>query len=256
MSSPVVRPYYSTRNGPALALAPRIIPSSTEPGIDAGGLFDRNPCRYACAMASIFRFILIAVAGLALGAATQPGLARITPQHTHDLRCAAAFAVVAAGQAQGNAAALALSPLGIRGRLFMGQVGQRVATETGLSGEAVRDLLASAAGRLGPQGAITAAGLCLGELDTAVPRRAPPGQIDCFAILDTYAQVLAARNPGSALAATLRAEAAALAPATHDPATGHQVDLARARVRDALTGGDATIDADDFAACRRNAKHG
>jgi len=207
-------------------------------------------------MTSIFRFLLIAVTGLALGAATQPDLARITPQHTHDIRCAAAFAVVAVAQARGDAAALALPPLGIRGRLFMGQIGQRVATEAGLPGEAVRDLLAGAAQGLGPQGAIAAAGPCLGELDTAVPRRAPPGPIDCFAILDTYAQVLGAREPGSALAATLRAEAAALAPATHDPATERQVDMARARVRDALTSGDGTIDADDFTACRGRAKHG
>jgi hypothetical protein len=212
-------------------------------------------------MISIIRFCLIAFTGLALCAATQPvsGMAdpgKVTPQHTNDMRCAAAFAIVATQQARGDAAAQARPPLGIRGRLYMGQVGERVATEAGLSGEAVRDLLAQAAQRLGPVGAIAAAGPCLGELDAAVPRRAPPGPIDCFAILDTYAQVLAGRDPGSTLAATLRGEAATIAPTAHDPATAQHVDAARARAREALSGGDGTIDSDDFAACRRSAKHG
>ena len=202
----------------------------------------------------MFRFIMIALAGLALAGATQPDLARITPQHTRAMRCAAAFAVVAVAQAQGDAAALALPPLGIRGRLFMGQVGTQVSTEAGLSGEAVHDLLAAEAQRLGPRGALAAAAPCLADLDAAVPPRAPPGPIDCYAILDTYAQVLAARDPASALAQTLRAEAGTLA--AHGPMQGPAVDAARARARAALTSGDGTIDADDFAACRRLAHHG
>jgi len=204
----------------------------------------------------LIRLIPIALTGLALCAATQPDLTRLTPRHTHDMRCAAAFAVVAARQASSDPAALALPPLGIRGRSYMGQVGARVAAEAGVSGEAVHDLLASTAQQLGPKGALAAAGPCLGELDAAVPRRAPPGPIDCFAILDWYAEVLTGRDPASALGATLRAEADTLAPTTHDPATDRQVEVARARVRDALTGGDGTIDADDFAACRRSAPHG
>ncbi len=194
---------------------------------------------------------------LALVAASQPDMpARLTSQHVHDLRCAAAFAVVAAGQAHGDAAALALPPLGIRGRTYMGEVGERVATEAGLSGEAVRDLLAQAARRLGPQGAPAAARACLGELDQAVPPRPAPDAIDCLAMLDTYAQLLAARDPASPLAATLRDEARVLAIPSVDAATQARIDLARARVREALTGGPATVDADDYTACRRLARRG
>jgi len=210
-------------------------------------------------MTPILRFILPLIAGLALGAATQPGapdLTRLTDRHRHDLRCAAAFAVVAAGQARGDAASLALPPLGIRGKRYLGQVGERVAAEADVSGETVRDLLAAEAQRLGQQAAPAAAGSCLGELDAAVPPRPAPDAVDCLAILSTYAEVLATRDPGSALAATLAREAEALAPPARDPATERQIDLARARVREALTGGPATVDADDYTACRRKAGHG
>ncbi len=233
--------------GLAVALDPRI---SDGPG----GLFAGHARVYARPMAPIFRFYLIAMTGLSLGAAGQPDLGRITPVHTHDMRCAAAFAVVAARQAGGDPAALALPPLGLRGRVYMGKVGERVAREAGLPGDAVHDVLASAAQKLGPQGALAVAGPCLAELDAAVPRRPAPGPIDCFAILDAYARVLTGRDPASPLGATLRSEAAALAPTAHDPATDRLVDAARARVRDALTGGDGTIDADDFAACRARAR--
>lgn len=230
----------------------------------SGALFVGAGRAYGLAMVPLFRFALPVIAGLALGAATQPAhlagtapdLTRLTERHRHDLRCAAAFAVVAAGQARGDAATLALPPLGIRGRSYLGLVGERVAAETGLSGETVRDLLADAAQRLGPQGAPIAAGQCLGELDAAVPPRPAPDTVDCLAILGTYAEAIDARDPGSALAATLHGEAAALMPPPHDPATDRAIDRAKARVREALTGGPASVDADDYAACRRLAHHG
>jgi hypothetical protein len=68
--------------------------------------------------------------------------------------------------------------------------------------------------------------------------------------------VLAARDPASPLAALLRNEARALAIPPVDAPTQARIDFARARAREALTGGPATVDADDYAACRQLARHG
>jgi hypothetical protein len=182
----------------------------------------------------------------------------LTAQDRHDVRCAAALAVVAAMQAQGDAAAIALPPLGIRGKRYFGQVGERVSAQTGLSGEALRDVLADAARRVAHDGAPAVAASCLGELDAAVPPRPAPDAVTCLAMLDVYADVLASRDANNALAPTLRRESAALAPAAHAllaargldaPGEAHAIAAEHARVHEALTGGPATVDADDFAQC-------
>jgi hypothetical protein len=190
-------------------------------------------------------------AGLLLGAGP-PDLSHLTPRHRHDLTCAASFAVVAAAQSRGEPRARALPPLNTRGRHYLGLVGERVAAEAQLSGEAVHDLLSEAARHAAADGSggVTTAGACLPDLDAALPPHPPPGPLACQAMLDVYAQVLHAR--GDALAATLEQESAALAPRAH--ATPEALDRERTRVRQALTGGPATLDADDFAACRKLAK--
>jgi hypothetical protein len=215
-------------------------------------------------MAHPFRIVLPLAAGLLLGAATPPApdLSHLTARHRHDLTCAAAFAVVAAAQSRGEARALALPPLNGRGPRYLGLVGERVAAEADLSGEAVHDLLNQAARRAAGDGSggLATATPCLPDLDAALPRRPAPDALACRAMLDVYAQVLAGRDPASPLAATLARESAALGPRADALIAGRgenrdaALDRERSRVREALNGGPATIDADDFAACRKLAK--
>ena len=158
-------------------------------------------------MANPARSVLPLVFGVLLGAATQPPPpAPLTEQDRHAIRCAAAFAVTAVAQTRGDAAALALVPLGIRGKRYFGLIGERVAATSGLSGDALRDILAAAARAVALEGAPGVAASCLGELDAAVPPRPVPDAPACLAMLDAYAEVLAMRDPDSALAITLRRE--------------------------------------------------
>jgi len=214
-------------------------------------------------MRNMFRSIVPLLLGLLLCAETRPAVPvvpALTERHHHDLRCAAAFAVVAVAQTRGDAAALALPPLGIRGKHYMGQVGERVAAETGLSGEAVHDLLIEAARIVTHDGATTVAVACLGDLDGAVPPRPAPDAVACLGLLGVYADVLATRDGDSALARTLARESARLGPAAHgllvargldDAGQAAAIDHQRALAREALNGGPASIDADDFAQCRK-----
>lgn len=212
----------------------------------------------------MLKSLLLLTFALLLGAATQPASADALTEHQrHDLRCAAAFAVVAVAQTRGDAAALALPPLGLRGKRYLGLVGERVSTETGLSGETVHDLLAAAAKKVAHDGAIAAATACLADLDDVAPPRPAPDAVMCHALLGVYGDVLAARDTDSALGRTLARESATLAPYAHsllrarglDPAgETAAIDQHRAQVREALNGGPAVIDADDFAQCRRLAK--
>jgi hypothetical protein len=210
-------------------------------------------------MPPILRSLLPLLLALSLCAQTQPAApaAPLNDHQRHDLRCAAAFAVVAVAQTRGDAAALALPPVGIRGKRYLGLVGERIAAQTGLSGEAVHDLLLGAARDVTHDGAPAVAVACLGELDAAVPPRPAPDAVACLALLGVYADVLATRDRDSATGRALAREAARLDRAAHamlaargvDPAAA--IETARARVREALTGGPAVVDADDFNACRR-----
>lgn len=214
---------------------------------------------------AMLRSFLPLLVALLLGATVQPGAPmanalidqKPADQQHHDLRCAAAFAVVALAQAHGDASALALPPLGLRGKRYLGLVGERVADETGLSGAAVHDLLAAAAKEVMHDGSVAVATACLADLDHVAPPRPAPDAVTCLALLGVYADVLAARDSDSALGHTLAGEAAGLAPAAGDALRAQGLDAAaaieqrRAQVRDALNGGPAGIDADDFAQCRR-----
>ena len=226
-------------------------------------------------MVLLLRMIPPVLAAIALTAAAPPaapstpgapGRERLTPRHLHDLRCAAAMAMVATRQAQGDAAAWALPPLGIRGQRYFALTGERIAAETALPATVLRDVLTEAAQGLVRDGATTVAQACLADLDAVVPPRPAPDALACHALLGVYADVLSARDAGSALAATLAREARALAPSARallaarriDPTgQGAAIDRARAAVRLALDGGDgatATIDADDFGQCRHLAQ--
>jgi hypothetical protein len=210
-------------------------------------------------MRQVIHMLLLVLAGPALVAASAPEPA-ITAQDRHDLRCAAAFAVVATLQVRGDQAALALPPLGLRGKRYLGLVGDHLAMQAGLTDAALRDLLEQAARSAGHDGATDIAQSCMADLDSAVPPRPAPEAPACLAMLDIYAQVLAARDRDNPLAARLAREAAGLDAAAQAVLQARGLDAAartaaiereRERVREALDGGPATLDADDFAQCRR-----
>jgi hypothetical protein len=217
--------------------------------------------RTLTALLAALSLIFTAVPGMAAPGASGPAV--LTARQVHDLRCAAAIAVVAAAQANGNAAARALVPLGQRGRRYFTQVGARLADETGLAQPALRDLFTNAARSVARDGAIGVAQGCLADLDAAVPPHPAPDALACQALLEAYADVLGMRDAADPLAAVLLREAAALAPAARTLLMARRIDPAaqadalereRSRVRSALADGAGTIDADDFAACRHLAQ--
>ena len=214
-------------------------------------------------MAKLLKTCVLALGGCALGAASLPAApdtAALTDRQRHDIRCAAAFAVVSVAQTSGDATALALPPLGIRGKRYLGQIGETVAAQTGLSGEAMHAMFDDAARRAAHDGAPAIATACLPDLDVAVPPRPAPDAIACVGLLGAYAEVLAGRGDPGALGRTLAEEAARLMPAAKalmvkqgldSAAQAATIGQARETARAALSGGPGEIDADAFAQCRR-----
>lgn len=195
------------------------------------------------------------VMAMLLGSATAPAL---TERAQHDVRCAAAIAVTAAAQARGDSAALALPPLGIRGKHYFGLIAEQVAAQAGLSQVAMRDILAAAAGRVTHEGATAVARSCLAELDSVVPPRPAPDALDCLALLGIYADVLAARAPPDPLGVLLRQQAETLRPAVQAlldargidrPSQAQAIDRAQTALRAALD----SVDAEQFGQCRKMA---
>lgn len=95
------------------------------------------------------------------------------------LRCSAAFAMVAAGQAKGEAASLAFPPLAQRGREYFVQVAARLMDETGASREQLQALMLSEANAIRGAGPKSLSGLmppCLTLLDAELPQAARPAR--------------------------------------------------------------------------------
>lgn len=89
------------------------------------------------------------------------------------LRCSAAFAMVAAGQAKGEADSLAFPPLAKRGREYFVRVAARVMDETGVTREQLQALLlreATAVRTEGPKSLSALVPPCLMLLDMEVPQ--------------------------------------------------------------------------------------
>ena len=70
------------------------------------------------------------------------------------LRCSAAFAIVADGQARGNSEAVRYPPLGKRGREFFVRASAQLMDETGMDREDVAALLSAEAQKLWDEGRI------------------------------------------------------------------------------------------------------
>ena len=79
---------------------------------------------------------------------------QLTVEQSATLRCAAAFAIVSHGQANGNEAALEYPALGERGREFFVRAGARLMDELTLDREGIQALVSAEAQRLWEEDAI------------------------------------------------------------------------------------------------------
>lgn len=87
--------------------------------------------------------------------AQEPSAApQLTAQQSATLRCSAAFAIIAQGQVNGNAAALAYPPMKERGREFFVRSAARLMDEHTLDRGAIQDLVARQAQDLADEGAV------------------------------------------------------------------------------------------------------
>lgn len=160
---------------------------------------------------------LLALASVLLSAAT-PATAQPTPlteAHRTDLRCAAAFAIVALEQSGGDALE-GWPPLAVRGKRFFADTGERVMKEAGISRDAVRDAIAGEVRGLqtaaDPDAALTAlARPCLARLDASVPPLKVPDLKQCAAIMALAVDEVHAREGMSAAAKDLKTLASVLA---------------------------------------------
>ncbi|PKB14466.1 hypothetical protein B0I00_2055 [Novosphingobium kunmingense] len=117
---------------------------------------------------------LIPVAALAAQPAVTGPLPALTLEQETAVRCASAFAIVAAEQAKGGPSVANWPGLGARGREFFVRTGARLMDDTGASRPAVSALFARSADdlRAGGQLAARLEGLrqpCLALLDLTVP---------------------------------------------------------------------------------------
>ncbi|HUQ14135.1 MAG TPA: hypothetical protein VM055_07660 [Novosphingobium sp.] len=182
--------------------------------------------------------IAAALAAQPLAAQPTPAPPRLTPERQAALTCAAAFAIVASGQARGEQAALAFPSLAVRGREFFVRFGAATIDATGASREAVRAMLEGEVARFqreaaagGDPDATVAAVMpaCLTRLDAEVPPLPKPSLAQCAAMLALAYEEVHSREGLSASARDLKTLAAVL----------------ESREREALTGEGITGDAAD-----------
>jgi hypothetical protein len=192
---------------------------------------------------------LIAALSLALPApaiAADAPAPRLTDTHRTELRCAAAFALAANAQAQGDEAAQGLPPLAVRGKRYFTMVGQQVMEQAGLTREQVRDLLAADASAIqraaasDPAAALTGAVKpCLASLEAKVPPLKTPDLLQCSAILSLAFDEVHAREGMSDAAKDMKTLATVLAAREHEALVAQgrssdEADATLARAHDAM----------------------
>lgn len=112
----------------------------------------------------------LALASVAIAAEPPAGPSRPLNADEHAaLRCAAAFAIVAAEQARGGPAARQYPPLAVRGREFFVQTGARLIEDAGLDDAGVKAATEAEAAAVRAQGPARLMPFCLGLLDAQVP---------------------------------------------------------------------------------------
>ncbi|WP_109355765.1 hypothetical protein [Sphingorhabdus sp. EL138] len=159
--------------------------------------------------------ILLILMALAqpMPADTRPQATPLTEVHKRDLSCVAAFAIVASEQERGIESALSYPLLTERGRIYAGQVGERVMVETGQSREQVRDaILAAVADQQAkvknvgePQEVVAEEmGKCLPLLDTEIPAKPKPTLNQCAAMMQLAYEEVYRREKLSKMAQDLK----------------------------------------------------
>ncbi len=137
----------------------------------------------------------------------------LTEIHKRDLSCVAAFAIVASEQERGIESALSYPLLTERGRVYAGQIGERVMVETGQSREQVRDaILAAVADQQAkvknvgePQEVVAEEmGKCLPLLDTEIPAKPKPTLNQCAAMMQLAYEEVYRREKLSKMAQDLK----------------------------------------------------
>lgn len=196
-----------------------------------------------------------------------PDLSRLGDDHRAALRCAAAFAIVATGQAGGDALA-GWPPLSVRGKRYFADTGEAVMKETGLGREAVRDLLAAEVRAVqtasDPDAALSAlAKPCVARLDTAIPPLLTPNLRQCAAIMALAYDELHAREGMTAAARDLKTLASVLSVREREALiasgrSGDDADRTLAQTREAMAAeavdGKGGIDKYEIAHCYELAK--
>jgi len=182
--------------------------------------------------------------------------------HRTDLRCSAAFAIVALEQAGGDALP-GWPPLALRGKTFFADTGERVMREAGLTRDAVRaeiggevQALQSAAD---PDAALAAlAGPCVARLDATVPPLNAPNLAQCAAMLDLAYEEIHAREGMSASARDMKTLAMVLADRQRKDVaarggSGTAAERSIAEAREAIAA-EGAVDQFDIARCYELAK--
>lgn len=178
-----------------------------------------------------------------------PDLSPLTADARTDLRCAAAFAVVATEQASGEAPT-GWPPLASRGRRFFVDTGTRVMADAGMTREAVRGVIAAEVGALqsaaNPDAALEAlAKPCVSRLDASVSPLIVPDLNQCAAILTLAADELHVREGMTPATQDLRTLASVLTSRERQALiargrTGDEADRTVAQAREAMA-----VEADD-----------
>lgn len=194
-------------------------------------------------------------------------LSRLTDDHRAGLRCAAAFAIVATEQADGDALA-GWPPLTVRGRQFFTDTGVAVMNDAALDRDTVRDLIAADVRALqtaaDPDAALSAlAKPCLARLDVAVPPLVTPDLKQCAVILTLAYDELHAREGMTPAARDLKTLASVLSAREREALiargnTNDAADRALAQARDTMIAeagdGKGGIDKYEIAHCYELAK--
>lgn len=161
------------------------------------------------------KIILLSILALSQPVASPPDSSptALTTTHQRDLSCVAAFAIVASEQQRGIESALDYPLLTERGRVYAGQIGERVMAETGQTREQVRNaILAAVADQQAkvaqvaePEQVVAAEmGKCLPLLDTEVTPKPKPTLNQCAGMLQLAYETVYAREKLSKTAQDLK----------------------------------------------------
>ena len=160
----------------------------------------------------IILFIMLAISQ-PVSSPPNEGRTTLTEIHRRDLSCIAAFAIVASEQERGIESALNYPLLTERGRIYAGQIGERVMAETGQSREQVREaILAAVADQQSkvknvaePDAVVdTEMAKCLPLLDAELPPKPKPTLNQCAAMLQLAYEEVYQREKLSKMAQDLK----------------------------------------------------